>query len=227
MVDTRKNSKSTDSKSQKSNFPLEWEKIIKDIIAQETTKLCEKIQSLENEIELLKNSQSNLKLCKCQINSTVEEKIADNEELNISNSSTDTIIDTRQFTKILGKHRHKKESISTKNSPKKTRKEMEIVGTSKDQGPSLAADRRLWIYVGRCRQDLAAEEISSYLKSRSPGYHFEVEKLESKGKNSSFKVGASFDLRETLYEPSYWPENIVIKRFRFFRQRARKTTKND
>lgn len=219
MVDTRKNAKNADSKSQSNTIPVEWQKIIKNIIAEETKALNERIQSLEREVELLKDQNLKIKSHKCL--NTEDEKqdnyqAPEDNELNVSNSTTETIIEVKTHTQISEEH-HKKDKINLSN---KRRKETEIVGTSKDQSSCLAAARRIWVYVGRCRSDLTVEQLTSYLQRQSPGHHFEVEKLTTKGRNSAFKVGTSYELKDLMYSPSYWPENILIKRFRFFRTRT-------
>lgn len=219
MVGTRKDAKNADAKPQSNTIPVEWEKIIRNIVAEETKILKEKIQLLEKEIELLKDQ--NLKICdysNTDRGSQNNYQQPDNDELNVSNSTTDTIIEVKTHTQISEEH-HKKDKI---NLPNKRRKEAEIVGTSKDQSSELAAARRIWVYVGRCRSDLTVEQLTSYLQSQSPGKHFEVEKLITKGRNSAFKVGTDFELKDAIYSPSYWPENILIKRFHFFRTRTAK-----
>jgi hypothetical protein len=60
--------------------------------------------------------------------------------------------------------------------------------------------------------------VNRYLQKKWPQLAFEVEKLQSKGSNSSFKVSTQYDkdLLTLFYTPSNWPEGVVIKQFRFF-----------
>lgn len=82
-------------------------------------------------------------------------------------------------------------------------------------------ESKLWLYVGRCDPKTEVSQLNEYLKANSPNYNFEIHKLESKDSTySSFRVGAHKDLHDVLYDANYWPQGILIKRFRFFRARS-------
>lgn len=46
----------------------------------------------------------------------------------------------------------------------------------------------------------------------------------SKGKNISFRVGASIPLEDKIYDLTYWPQNIIVKRFKFFQTKKHTDT---
>lgn len=95
------------------------------------------------------------------------------------------------------------------------------MGTSKDTAENelTASPRRIWIHIGRCKQATTEEQVVSYLGKKCPGEKFDVMKLESKGRNAAFRIGAPQNLRDKVYEASFWPESITVKRF-FFRRTA-------
>lgn len=95
-----------------------------------------------------------------------------------------------------------------------------VFGTSTQESGGLAAEKRVWLYVGRCRSDLTEDRMRAFLQGKKPGYNFEITKLTTRGVNASFKIGVSNQLKEDVYDPSFWPANILIKRFRFFRGRS-------
>lgn len=83
----------------------------------------------------------------------------------------------------------KKERQPTKNPHSKTqiahkkgRRDIGIRGTAAQDGDGFAAERRLWIYLGRCSSAVTEEKVAEYLNQKSPGFQFEVTKLVSQGK---------------------------------------------
>ncbi|KAG5885381.1 hypothetical protein JTB14_038108 [Gonioctena quinquepunctata] len=60
----------------------------------------------------------------------------------------------------------------------------------------------VWLYVGRCKSQATAEKVRSYLVKKSTGYDFEVTKLNK---------AASIQLKDILYEPSHWPNKVLVK----------------
>lgn len=113
----------------------------------------------------------------------------------------------------------------TNNFVKKNKSENTIIiGTNNNKDDSKfdtfeATARRLWIYVGRCKQDTTEEKIKSYLQGKSPGRSFDVVKLNTKGTNTAFRIAADMDLQDSLYDASFWPSGILVKRYMFFRNR--------
>lgn len=156
--------------------------------------------------------------------------IENNLELNASQesiSSVDTVIEgklspqrkeiTKKRQHTNGYHRHKNVLNKTRNSARNSTKNTNvIVGNSQDAAAEFTASTsRLWLYVGRCKMDSKPENIKSYLENRSPGHSFEVTKLPSKGRNASYRVEADKELQDILYDPSYWPQGVIVKRFKF------------
>nr|CAI5849305.1 unnamed protein product [Callosobruchus analis] len=81
------------------------------------------------------------------------------------------------------------------------------------------ADRRLWIYVGRCKQNSTEAGVGEYLQKKSPGHNFTVVKLNSKGYHHSYRVEADTELKDVLYNGDYWPKGVLVKKFKFLKNK--------
>lgn len=94
----------------------------------------------------------------------------------------------------------------------------------------LAADRFAWLYVGRCRSETTGHDITEYVRQKMPSERFivnEIEKHENnKNVNKSFKVGAEFLLLSELMKPEFWPKNLVVRKYQFFRKPNKRTSAN-
>lgn len=90
-----------------------------------------------------------------------------------------------------------------------------------------AAEKKLWIYIGRCKPDTTEDKIMAYLQRKCPNAAFTVESLQSRGL-PSYKLSAPADLEKLLYTSSFWPKKVLIKRFDFRRTfRNNKHTTHD
>ena len=58
-----------------------------------------------------------------------------------------------------------------------------------------------------------------YLHASFPDDNFVIEKLNSKGDYSSFKIGAPIKLLEELSLGEFWPKGVHVRRFNFFGNR--------
>lgn len=99
-----------------------------------------------------------------------------------------------------------------------------ICGSQPSDGKDTAfsgAIRRVWIHVGKTAQGTSEDAIRDHLQRKFRSEQFVIEKLpQREGANScSFKVGASFTMLEDLYKSENWPENVTVRRFRFFRDK--------
>lgn len=196
--------------------------IIEAIIATQTEKLINKIQILEQQvsdlrdtnvdlIKLLSDPQSKVKFQTQTVKDTFIEVDTS------TSSSGDTIMESprKEKQKNVRQNINRKREVSLNDT-----KNQIIIGKSKKQEKDdeiLAAPKRLWLYVGRLKPKLKPNHLNNFLSKHLPNRQFTVEELRSDNNSSSFKVGADWDLQETLYSESFWPEGILIKRFRFSR----------
>lgn len=219
---TRGDSKNQETKPHSCMSPVDIQKLISESVLKEVGQLLNRIKVLEEELADLKKINADLinreNIKDKQATSEAQNNIEfEMNELDNSTSSSETVVAANSYAKTVEKPPSRKVTI-TKSSSGNVKKRDGVYGTAKVQGQGLAAERRLWLYVGRCRTDVTEDELTSFLGKKSPGYTFEVTKLHSQGKSASFRVSASYELRDTLYDPSFWPENILVRRFNFFRK---------
>ncbi|CAH0564878.1 unnamed protein product [Brassicogethes aeneus] len=110
----------------------------------------------------------------------------------------------------------------TKVNRKPKRKIMR--GTATTNHEFAAADRKAWLYIGGCKKGTESKQIIKYLEEKHQETSFIVEEIpkrsENKSQNMSFKVGFPLSLLEELNKPEFWPRDIIIRRFKFFRNTA-------
>lgn len=243
MVNTRGNGdikqNNLDNIPVKEMFAREIKNIIEEELKHQFSALLNEIVTLKKEVTILKETNIDLinlltKSSNEQTSNTKIPNVSNPNLLFMTNSSTETVTQVQttknQKPRANKKNHHKQmpasETTSNKvqniedkqESTNKNKKNTIVVGTNtfgseKDEFGS--GESLLWLYVGRCRQGTTAESIKSYMQKRSPGYSFEVTELDGAGRNKSFKVGANISLKDELYNSDYWPNGIVVKRFRF------------
>lgn len=100
-----------------------------------------------------------------------------------------------------------------------------IVGSRKLNDPTIYAakvQKKTSIYIGRLDKQVSEDALRSYLRSTfgdAEDFSIHEQKVRS-GDYRSFRVEARLELLDDLLCSSNWPENILVKKFRFFRQRT-------
>lgn len=112
----------------------------------------------------------------------------------------------------------------TKVSYKKPRKKI-VRGT----GPILnnglnCVESKIWIFLGRCARASTVEDVSMHLKENFPEKVFDITDLESKGIFKSYRIGASVELKDVLFDPTSWPKGALITRYFFRRNGSQRGT---
>lgn len=103
-----------------------------------------------------------------------------------------------------------------------------VVGSRKPDGSKLVAanvQKKTSIFVSRVDRQVSADDLQDYMKlTFGPAEVFLIEEQNVRsGDYRSYRVQARLDLLERLLEPSSWPENVLVKKFRFFRPRTSTT----
>lgn len=84
-----------------------------------------------------------------------------------------------------------------------------------------AAEKQMWLYVGRTKPNTTVQMIINHLNHHFPNNIFSAEEIKkhenNKCPNKAFKIGADFALRDVLLQKEYWPANTIINRYKFFR----------
>lgn len=202
----------------------EFQKIIANTIKQETEHLMQEITYLREQLLDLKKELSSTKsYTETNEHSGQNLKQTMKDPISPDKSSVPTITTGTNLvqTKTTCKENTKQKTKQDKElRPSRSTMEREVVGTNTDQDESslTAAQPQLWIYVGRCDTSTTEDQLAAYLQRRCSGQKFDIHKLNSKGKNASFRVGADTTLESQLYNPAFWPRGILVKRYTFFRR---------
>lgn len=88
-----------------------------------------------------------------------------------------------------------------------------LVGTGDSK--SIQGAKKAWYHLGKVKHGTTVEDVTSFLKTTFPNIKFDIEKLDTKGTNSSFKLGVDFSNKDEIINVSVWPKNVTLKRFLF------------
>ncbi|KAL3267767.1 hypothetical protein HHI36_006894 [Cryptolaemus montrouzieri] len=81
-------------------------------------------------------------------------------------------------------------------------------------------DKRVWLYINRVKKHVTSDMIETFIKKKS-GFEnckLQILKLDPDSEKTTltrFLVIARFEKKGEIYEPSFWPQNVGIKRFHF------------
>lgn len=108
---------------------------------------------------------------------------------------------------------------SQQNNPPLHNKNVAVVGQKKTTDKLVASTPQTSIFVSKISLEIAELDLVEYLKNNfGHEQKFTVESLEVKsGEYKAFKIMANKNLEDNLLNPNNWPENIIIKKFTFFR----------
>lgn len=109
---------------------------------------------------------------------------------------------------------------------KRRNKPETVIGTAATEASNgfEAAERLTWLYLGRVKPTVTIEMVKNYIKAKcNTGEDPICEKINSVGRNLSFKIGMNAVFQEQLYRPDFWPKDTLIRRYTFFRARAGNT----
>lgn len=210
----------------------ELKDIISTTVKEHTVALISEIKDLKQQINVLKESNIDmirLYSSNSTIHNTYDQNFIDN--LNETNLSADTIVENESTTikKKSDKKEYKNKFTERSAGNRIALAKKIVIGTGGNEEDiqsdniadeeNFASKRRLWIYVGRCKPTSTPDDIKNYLKRRIPDHGFTITKLDSQGRNLSYKVETDMELENQLYTPSFWPKGVIVKRFQFRNKR--------
>lgn len=106
----------------------------------------------------------------------------------------------------------------------KYKKRLGTGGTAGDQvGDFAGGDRKVWLYLHRVKRTATEKIITDFIKNK-PG--FEQEKVTvrelptDEDKLKCFVVTAPLERKDDMYDRSFWPNHVGIKRFDFKKHRS-------
>lgn len=122
------------------------------------------------------------------------------------------------------KKSHEPKSLSGRNDSKIIKAPRKIFfGTAGNENEIdfFGIKRKAWFFVSRVHNQVSEENILNYLvkKTGKSIKDFSVEEIKKKdgiiSPTKSFKISADYLLKDVLYDPSFWPENVSYRRYNF------------
>lgn len=129
----------------------------------------------------------------------------------------------KTFAKVVAEN---SSSTSTKSSdssnrPRPTRNMTVVVGSASGNS-SIIGTKRAWFHIGKVSKNTDEKAVLDFVKKEFSQEDAVVEKLESKGQNSSFRLGVDFAIKDKIMKGDVWPKNVTVKRFLFLRRQDNK-----
>ncbi|KAK9508963.1 hypothetical protein O3M35_006392 [Rhynocoris fuscipes] len=103
---------------------------------------------------------------------------------------------------------------------KKAHKRNEMIIGMFQTSEELVGVKKAWLHLGKLHGNTTVENVETFLKKYFPELNVSVTKLESKGKNASFRLGVDFNMKDHLMKSECWPCNMTVRRFLFPRRVA-------
>ena len=88
-----------------------------------------------------------------------------------------------------------------------------IIGTGSQVGRLSAAERRQWLYLGRCSPSTTEQHIMDYMDEQLGIKDVKCFPLDKNEDVASFKIGVKESLLKGLLESNLWPAGTAIKEF--------------
>ncbi|KAJ4427057.1 hypothetical protein ANN_26856 [Periplaneta americana] len=90
-----------------------------------------------------------------------------------------------------------------------------IIGTRNDSDDLQAAEKMAWLYIGRLKKSTTPETVAKYLERNGIQGNIICEELHNLGGKKAFKVGFPFNHIEETERSDFWPQGVIVRRFRF------------
>lgn len=186
----------------------------------------ERIGEQKDLITILKNSKDLTKIVNSEKNKNNENKseTVRKEISTLMQNKTELKTATSIGNDSSGAGGRKLQSTSQASAGANKQKTVTTIkGTGAENQLLKSTNRRAWIYVGKVDKNCDEDRLLEFLRAKFVGRSFSVEKIskEEHGSNA-FKVGFNFELLEEITTESFWPNGIIIRRFRFFRAYQKK-----
>lgn len=115
-------------------------------------------------------------------------------------------------------------ALKSSKTPRKRSNQI-VVGSSRNSGDSsLVGEKRAWFHIGKLKQGTTKEEVEKFMENTFTGVGFSVEKLDTKGLTSSFRLMVDFVNRDKILDGSAWPRYVTVRRWRFLARRPARTS---
>lgn len=172
-----------------------------DLLEKNNKNLLKKVSTLEDEIKVLKKSNISKKT------SPEVENLRKQTPQNSQNiqSKEQTKTNSNVEEKSVGKLQTTLSTTSAQNTI--------IVGTASNASSFSAAERRQWIYIGRCNPSTTEKDITDYMADNLEITDVKCFVLDKNEDVSSFKIGVKESVVKGLLDPNLWPKGTAVKEF--------------
>lgn len=121
-----------------------------------------------------------------------------------------------EFTVVRGRRRPRRKNHLVGTAETGTQKTTTGFVSKNNKDPS---EKKIWLFISKAKNTCTAEDVANYISNQSSTDRnlIEVKSLQSKTKtgNNCFLIGVPTQLKETVYESSFWPKGIRFERFDF------------
>lgn len=134
-------------------------------------------------------------------------------------SNSSTTVNSETFTEKK-KEPRMRQNVFTHNVVRDVRPSYRpkvTIGIRKNEAELQAAEKKAWLYVGQLRESTTVDTVKEYLKKNGVEGDIDCEELNTKGNSKAFKLGIQFNFLEDVENSQFWPVNVRVRRFRFFR----------
>lgn len=118
------------------------------------------------------------------------------------------------FTEVRNKHRKRKIVGTAENST--------VDGSNDFEGSQISnnSNKKIWLFISRIKSHVNEEKVNDYIskKAKVDKDLISVKKLKTwyqTENNNCFLIGLDPNLKETVYDPKFWPKGVAFERFNF------------
>lgn len=87
--------------------------------------------------------------------------------------------------------------------------------------------KKVWLFLSKIPDRVDERMVGNYIINDVVEKHLDTRIGKTKPNNKCFHVGIKYDLKDVVYEPTFWPKNVAYQRFRFKRQYEEQNTNEE
>ena len=136
--------------------------------------------------------------------------VHNHSKLQVGKSDTSKVIISRTFSSL----KNSDNADKTTSAGKRRRGKPGIVGNRITNKGLKSANRPYDLYIGNCSLEMNDEIIKDYVKSECNILLKDCKELSvATSFSKSFKLTTTYDEREILLKPEFWPKGILCRKF--------------
>lgn len=141
--------------------------------------------------------------------------VANEEHANLNNNNDN-------FTTVKSKKKNKKKrnmtlSVGSCNDNSTSTDNIDEVSSFCGRG---ITDKKVWLFISLVNDSANEEIIKNYIKKKTSLdckniIVTQIQTLYDRVNSKCFKIGVSFEEKEKIYSPNFWPTGVAFRRFKF------------